>query len=141
MPVDAFFYCLEETNLTINKIDCIAFYEEPEKKFSRQLWSGLDYSSDEMKDRMDPQRPETEIREMLGYEGLIKYFNHHDSHAASSYCFSGFDLAAILTVDGVGEWATTTYGKGTGNHIEIFEEVHFPASLGLLYSTVTGYLM
>jgi carbamoyltransferase len=140
IPKYAFKYCLEEAGLTIADIDCIAYYENPEKKLARQLWSGvLKHSSDPLKD-LDPHMVENQIREVLGYNGLIKYTDHHFSHAASTFYFSGFDEAAILTVDGVGEWATTTYGKGKGKEIELFEEVEFPDSLGLLYSTITSYL-
>src|SRR5205085_9354067 len=65
---------------------------------------------------------------------------HHEAHAASAFYFSGFQEAAILTVDGVGEWATTSYSRGLGDHIERLAEVHFPHSIGLLYSTMTSYL-
>jgi carbamoyltransferase len=85
-------------------------------------------------------RPEREIREVLGYEGPISFFGHHQSHAASTYFYSGFTDAAILTVDGVGEWATTTYASGQAGTIESFEVVRYPHSLGLLYSTITSYL-
>jgi len=90
--------------------------------------------------RLDAMRPEREIREVLGFEGPIEYFDHHQSHAASSYYYSGFSDAALLTVDAVGEWATTTYGRAEGSRLELFEEVRFPDSLGLLYSAVTSYL-
>lgn len=136
LPRHAFRYCLQEGGLSIKDIDCIAYYENPEKKLARQLWSGNTY----VREIMDPGRPEREIREVLGYEGPIKSFEHHLSHAASSFYYSGFNEAAILTVDGVGEWSTTTYGIGSGGKIELFEEVNFPDSLGLLYSTITSYL-
>jgi carbamoyltransferase len=80
------------------------------------------------------------IGDILGYEGRVEIFDHHLSHAASSYYFSGFEDAAILTVDGVGDWATTTYGCGKGPNIERFEQVDFPDSLGFFYSAITGYL-
>lgn len=140
MPVNAFRYCLEEAGLNIHDIHCLAYYENPEKKLARQLWSGYRGDSRELIYKLDPHRAEREIRELLGYEGAIKFMEHHLSHAASGYYFSGFDRSAILTVDGVGEWAMCTYGQGKGNNIELFEEVHFPDSLGLLYSTITGYL-
>jgi len=140
LPSNAFQYCLEEAGISIADIDCIAYYENPEKKLARQLWSGYRMDSEEMAYKMDAHRPEKEIREILGYEGPIKFFEHHLSHAASSYYYSGFDSAAILTVDGVGEWATAAYGVGEGDRINLFEEVHFPDSVGLLYSTITGYL-
>jgi len=140
MPVNAFMYCLEEAGISIKDVDCVAYYENPEKKLARQLWSGYRRESVELEYKMDVNRPENEIRELLGYDGPIKFLEHHLSHAASAYYFSGFDDSAILTVDGVGEWATATYGIGRGPELELFEEVHFPDSIGLLYSTITGYL-
>jgi carbamoyltransferase len=140
MPYHAFMYCLKEADLTIEDIDCIAYYEDPRKKLARQLWSGYDPDANDMVLKLDPYRPEREIRGKLGFEGPIKYYNHHLSHAASSYYYSGFDESALLTVDGVGEWATCAYGIGKGDRIELFEEVHFPDSLGLLYSAITSYL-
>jgi carbamoyltransferase len=140
MPYNAFKYCLEEAGLVITDIDYVAYYENPEKKLSRQLWSGHYTGDDELIRKLNPQRPEHEIRELLGFEGPVKFYEHHQSHAASAYYYSGFDSSAILTVDGVGEWATATYGFGKGSDMKIFEEVCFPNSLGLLYSTITSYL-
>ncbi|MDN5217513.1 carbamoyltransferase [Fulvivirgaceae bacterium BMA12] len=140
LPKQAFLYCLEEAKISINHIDCIAYYEDPVKKFARQLWSGMDIITSETIHDFNPNQVEQQLREELGYKGLIKFYEHHMSHAASSFFYSGFKEAAILTIDGVGEWATTTYGLGTGNRIELFEEVSFPDSLGLLYSTITNYL-
>lgn len=140
MPKKSLLYCLEAAGLTLPDIDYIAYYEMPEKKLARQLWSGVLSDSDDVLDRLDPTRAEKQIRELIGYKGPIKFYEHHESHAASSFFFSGFKEAAILTVDGVGEWATTTYGIGKNNQIDLFEEVHFPDSIGLLYSTITSYL-
>jgi carbamoyltransferase len=140
LPEYAFKYCLREAGLTIGDIDCIAYYENPRKKLARQLWSGVLAQSPDLLDRADPGHVETQIREILGYDGLIRYAEHHMSHAASSYYFSGFTESAVFTVDGVGEWATTTYGVGSGHELSLFEEVEFPDSLGLLYSTITSYL-
>jgi len=140
LPRKAFLYCLKAAGITMADIDCIAYYEDPLKKAARQLWSGNHNVTMESATRMDPTYPERTIREQFGYDGRIKIFDHHQSHAASSFFFSGFDEAAILTVDGVGEWATTTYGKGKGRKIEIFEEVSFPNSIGLFYSTITSYM-
>ncbi len=138
LPRHAFNYCLKEANLSITDVDCIAFFEDPSKKLSRQIWSG--HITPDSLNETNFNRVEDEIRDVLGYSGKILYFDHHQSHAASAYYFSGFEEAALLTVDGVGEWATTTYGKGIGGKIDLFEEVHFPHSLGLLYSTLTSYL-
>lgn len=140
LPVNAFRYCLEEAGVTIDQIDCLAFYENPYEKFSRQIWSNIFNGSWAHALAYNPNRITKEIREKLGYENEIKIFGHHLSHAASSYYYSGFNEAAILTVDGVGEWATTTYGMAQGKSIKIFEQVDFPDSLGLLYSTITSYL-
>jgi carbamoyltransferase len=143
IPKRAFNYCLEEGGLTIDDIDCVVYYEEPAKKLARQVWmmlSGGLPAKKKILTRLDPHRPEREIREVLGYDGRIEYVGHHEAHAASTFYYSGFKDAAILTVDGVGEWDTTSYGRGNGNGLEILETVEFPHSLGLLYSTITGYL-
>ncbi|HET6978728.1 MAG TPA: carbamoyltransferase [Pyrinomonadaceae bacterium] len=142
IPKRAFNYCLEEGGLTIDEVDCVVYYEEPAKKLARQLWMMLPGLPSEKKvlARLDPRRPEREIREVLGYDGRIDYVGHHEAHAASTFYYSGFNEAAILTVDGVGEWDTTSFGRGRGDELEIFETVEFPHSLGLLYSTITGYL-
>lgn len=140
IPRMALKYCLKEAGIGINDIDCIAFYEDPTKKLGRQLWSGIWNRSDVLRKKFRPGWVEQEIRDILGYEGRIEFFDHHLSHAASSYHYSGFDNAAILTVDGVGEWATTTYGTGNGADIDLWEEVSYPHSLGLLYSTITNFL-
>lgn len=140
MPVNAMNFCLSDGNISILDVDIIAYYEDPVKKLARQLWSGYDMKDMSLVNKMSPRRPEKEIREKLGFAGEIKFYDHHVSHAASSYFYSGFDESAILTVDGVGEWATTTYGMAQGSNINLFEEVHFPDSLGLLYAAITSYL-
>ncbi|HVQ40429.1 MAG TPA: carbamoyltransferase N-terminal domain-containing protein [Pyrinomonadaceae bacterium] len=142
IPKRAFNYCLEEAGLTIDEVDCVAYYEEPTKKLARQLSMMLPGLSSEKKVqvRLDPHRPKREIREILGYEGPIEYVGHHQAHAASSFYYSSFNEAAIFTVDGVGEWDTTSFGRGNGKDLEMLETVEFPHSLGLLYSTITGYL-
>ena len=87
----------------------VAYYESPVKKLGRQLWAGAGHDAPGLA-WLDPRRAERAIREVLGFEGRIDTFDHHASHAASAFFFSGFPEAAVLTVDGVGEWATTTYG-------------------------------
>lgn len=142
IPKNSFRYCLAEGGLDVSKIDCIAYYEDPRQKVSRQLWtmlSRLDENPDILL-RLDPTRAEREIREILGYEGQIEFTDHHSAHAASSFFFSGFPEAAIMTVDGVGEWSAGSYGYGHGRYISWFENVRFPHSMGLLYSTITSYL-
>lgn len=143
IPINAFKSCLKSGGISIAELDCIAYYENPIMKISRQLWSMLhDRSRSDLSTFIgfDKTQVERDIRTLLGFEGDIRYYSHHLSHAASSYYFSGFEDAAILIADGVGEWATTSYGYGLGNHIDLFEQVNFPHSIGLLYSTITGYL-
>jgi len=143
MPKAALRYCLAQAGLTIADIDAVAYYEDPVKKLDRQLWMGLPQvpqASPQALFRLDAMRPERELRELLGFEGEILYVDHHEAHAASAYYFSGFPESAILTVDAVGEWATTTFARGDGARLELLEEVSFPDSIGLLYSTLTAYL-
>ena len=140
LPVSAFRWCLEAGGIGIVDLDALAYYESPVEKLSRQLWAGIPEGAPPGLPWIDPQAPERAIREGLGWDGPIRIGRHHTSHAASSFLFSGFPEAAILTVDGVGEWATTAYGLGCGTAVELFEEVEFPHSLGLLYATLTSYL-
>jgi carbamoyltransferase len=139
LPVRAFRYCLEAAGLAPCDLDCVAYYERPVDKLARQLWAQPSDGSDELR-WLDPNRPYRAIRERLGYEGPIVSFPHHASHAASAFLFSGLTDAAVLTVDGVGEWATTTYSRASGPEIELLAKVEFPHSLGLLYSALTSYL-
>lgn len=136
---------MEEAKLTISDVDCVAFYEDPCLKLGRQIWTGsLPNASSQVRESVLRQmagcKPQQAIHRITGYDGPIEIVDHHLSHAASSYFFSGFEQAAILTVDGVGDWPTTTYNVGSGNQIKRFEQVDFPDSLGLFYSAVTAYL-
>lgn len=138
-------YCLQEAGCNIDDVDCIAYYEDPKDKLSRQIWMGSIEQTDASRHKkivrhVVEDSPIDVIRNTIGYDGPIEVMNHHLSHGASSFFFSGFNESAVLTVDGVGEWATTTYGHGNGNQLELLEEVHFPDSIGLLYSTITSYL-
>jgi len=147
-PKGSIDYCLKQGGITIDQVDYIGFYEKPMLKFERILYTGLatwprSWSSFV---RSIPlwltqklQIPVI-IRQETGYKGPILFVEHHLAHAASTFFVSPFDEAAILTVDGVGEWATTTCGLGRSNHIELTQEIRFPHSLGLLYSAVTAYL-
>lgn len=140
LPVRAFAWCLEQAELQVTDIDVVGYFEDPCKKLSRQLWSGLPNGFRHWRSWLDGQRPTRDIRERLGFEGEIEIVDHHLSHAASAYCYSGFSDAAILTVDGVGEWLTSGLWHGKDGEIEFLEGVDFPDSLGLLYSTITAYL-
>jgi carbamoyltransferase len=144
-PAAAFRYCLDHAGLTIADIDCVAYYEDPTQKMGRQIWMGMlpgltQQRRASIQKKILWTQPENEIRLLTGYDGPIEIVDHHLSHAASAYFFSGFDEAAILTIDGVGEWATTTYNSGEGAEIQRLGQVDFPDSLGLFYSAITGYL-
>lgn len=146
VPVNAFKYCLEEGNLNITDIDCIAFYENPYLKLTRQMW--MNSLNDVSETRMlslaerfiDIHWVENEIRDKFGYDGSLEYVSHHMSHAASSYLFSEYSESAILTVDSVGEWDCLAIGYAEKNEIVLTETNDFPDSIGMLYSTLTSYL-
>ncbi|HTQ79343.1 MAG TPA: carbamoyltransferase N-terminal domain-containing protein, partial [Thermoanaerobaculia bacterium] len=143
LPVEAFRFCLRAGGIDIVDLDALAYYERPVDKLSRQLWAGVPADSSPDLAWLDPGQPERALRERLGFTGPILTYPHHLSHAASAFFYSGFPEAAVLTVDGVGEWATTTYGRGdlgAAEVLDIFEEVRFPHSLGLLYAALTAYL-
>ncbi|KKB61258.1 carbamoyltransferase [Robbsia andropogonis] len=144
IPQHAFRYCLDAAGLDITDIDCVAYYEDPVKKLERQLWMTLPHLSVRpglsFRKQADPANVTRDIRDVLGFEGRIEYFEHHRSHAASAYYYSGFDNAAVLTVDGVGEWNTMSFARGQGSDLNLLGTVDFPHSIGLLYSTITAYL-
>lgn len=140
LPVSAFRYCLKEAGVGIDDVDGVAYYEIGCHKLARQLWAGLPEGGSPDLPWLDAELPYRSIEEELGYDDAVYHFPHHKSHAASAFYYSGFPEAAVLTVDGVGEWDTTTYGRGTGAKLETFDRVEFPHSLGLLYSTLTAYL-
>lgn len=146
-PKGSIDYCLKTAGITIDQVDYVGFYEKPMLKFERILNSALatfprSFSSFV---RAVPlwltQKLQIRniIRQETGYKGEILFIEHHLAHAASTFLVSPFEEAAILTVDGVGEWATTTAGVGRGNSFELTREIRFPHSLGLLYSAVTAY--
>jgi len=144
-PRRSFRSCLAQAGMSISDIDCVAYYEDSIAKLGRQIWMGLTTGISvhrrlEILDRLMRPQPAEMIRRVLGYLGPIEVFDHHSSHAASTFYFSGFDEAAVLTVDGVGDWPSTTYGYGRGTLLERFEQVDFPHSLGLFYSAITSYL-
>lgn len=148
-PRHAIDYCLRAAGLSsASELDLIAFYEKPFLKFDRLLstylaCAPLGLSSFLkamplwMKERIWLKAT---IREQLQFEGAFIFPEHHESHAASAFFPSPFKSAAVLTIDGVGEWTTTSVGRGEGNRVELLEELRFPHSLGLLYSAFTYYL-
>jgi carbamoyltransferase len=143
MPANAFRSCLSEAGVRISEIDHMAYYEDPAARLGRQLWTGLPdlpRATPETMFRFDADRPYREIRDRLGYDGPITTVTHHEAHAASAFYLSGFPESALLTADAVGEWTTTSYGRAGPERLELFDDVLFPHSLGLLYSTLTSYL-
>ena len=146
-PGHAVNYCLEAGKVAIDQIDCVAFYEKPFLKFDRILHSYLAYAPQGIKSFLKAMPlwmkqkvwMKAEIQAELGFSGKVIFPEHHESHAASAFFPSPFSEAAFLTVDGVGEWTTTSYGKGVGNSVQILGEMHFPHSLGLLYSAFTYF--
>jgi len=148
-PTHAVRHCLKTAGIEAGDVDFIAFYEKPLVKFERLVETYVGFAPDGMRSfRMALPRwvggklfvPRMMDRE-LGLRGRRYVFpEHHESHSAGAFFPSPFEEAAILTMDGVGEWATTTLGSGRGNKIELQQEIHFPHSLGLLYSAFTYQL-
>ncbi len=148
-PIHAIDYCLEEAGLTPEKIDYVGFYDKPFLKFERLLETYLSFAPSGFRSftlamplwlRQKLRLPR-EMNQGLrqGYRKRYIFCEHHESHAASAFFPSPFEEAAILTLDGVGEWATTTLGSGRGNRIKLSHELRFPHSLGLLYSAFTYF--
>lgn len=147
LPKNAVAYCLRHAGITISDVDYIGFYDKPLKKFGRILETAVGVAPFGLTPFMkampvwlkDKLNMNGHIRKELNFEGEILYGEHHESHAASAFYPSPYEEAAILTNDGVGEWATTTYGIGRGNELNLFKEIRFPHSIGLLYSAMTYY--
>ncbi len=147
-PANAVAYCLQAAGITAADLDYVGFYEKPLTKFARLLETYLAYAPSGyqsfrrampiwIKEKLFQRR---DLRERLpGYRKRFLFVEHHESHAASAFFPSPYDAAAILTMDGVGEWSTTSFGVGKGNRIELTDELRFPHSLGLLYSAFTYY--
>ncbi len=148
-PQHAIDYCLAEGDLEPDDLDYVAFYDKPLLKFDRLLETYLAYAPRGfrsflvamplwLKQKLHLPR---EIDRGLGrrYRGRYVFTEHHESHAASAFFPSPFEEAAVLTMDGVGEWATASYGTGRGNRVELTHELRFPHSLGLLYSAFTCF--
>jgi carbamoyltransferase len=146
-PSAAIEYCLREGGITSNDLDHVGFYDKPLPKFERLLESYLDYAPVGIRSFIaamplwlrEKLWMQHHIGEACDYKGKVLFTEHHESHAASAFFPSPFESAAILTIDGVGEWATSSWGIGRGNEINLVAEMHFPHSLGLLYSAFTYY--
>lgn len=146
-PQKAIEYCLKEAGITANQLDLVAFYDKPFLKFERLLETYLTYAPIGFKSFIKAIPPwikeklwmKEMIKDKLGYEGKVIFPEHHESHAASAFYPSPYQKAAIITMDGVGEWTTTSFGFGDGNDIQLLADIKFPHSLGLLYSAFTYY--
>jgi carbamoyltransferase len=146
-PKNAIEFCLKEAGIYAKNLDYVGFYDKPFIKFERILETYLAYAPSGIRSfikaiplwlKQKLWLPDL-IRNELGYEGKILFAEHHESHAASAFYPSPFKEAAFLTMDGVGEWDTTSFGIGRDNNIKILHTLKFPHSLGLLYSTFTYY--
>ncbi|HEV2911718.1 MAG TPA: carbamoyltransferase [Pyrinomonadaceae bacterium] len=146
-PAAAVDFCLRHAGITPEEVDLVAFYDKPLLKFERLLETYLDYAPSGIRSFMMAMplwlREKIWTREQISkqsdYKGKVLFTEHHESHAASAFFPSPFESAAVLTMDGVGEWATSSYGFGRGNELHLLGELHFPHSLGLLYSAFTYY--
>ena len=153
-PEHALAYCLQEGGIDLDQVDWIAFYDKPFLKFERLLETYLAFAPKGftsfrmalpvwLKEKLFQKRLLREHLVACGagtdVEKKLLFAEHHQSHAASAFFPSPFGEAAVLTIDGVGEWATTSVGVGRGNRLEMLKELHFPHSLGLLYSAFTYY--
>jgi len=148
-PEKAVYFCLDYAQISGKDLDYVVFYEKPFHKFERILMTtlqGFPNSWKVFKEAMitwleDKLWVKSIIKNKVGIEDkMILFGEHHLSHAASAFYPSPFEEAAILTVDGVGEWTTATMGIGKGTDIELLKEIRFPHSLGLLYSAFTAFL-
>lgn len=147
-PNKAINYCLKEASICVDELDYVGFYDKPFVKFERILETYLSIAPKGLSQFLSAMPiwlkeklwTRSNIRKNLGYSGPILFSEHHESHAASAFYPSPFNEAAILTMDGVGEWATSSLAIGRGNKIELIKELRFPHSLGLLYSAFTYYL-
>ncbi|MGB3562831.1 MAG: carbamoyltransferase [Thermoanaerobaculia bacterium] len=146
-PRHAVDYCMREAGITAADLEQVAFYDKPWLKFERLLETYLSFAPAGLPSFLKAMPLWLKqklwmgelIAEEVGYEGDLIYPEHHQSHAASAFFPSPFERAAILTVDGVGEWATASWGTGHDNRVELARELRFPHSLGLLYSAFTYY--
>ena len=153
-PGEAVDYCLAEAGVKLDDVDFVAFYDKPFLKFERLLETYVAFAprgftsfraampvwvKEKLFQKSLLKNKLKEVAPDFDWETRLLFTEHHQSHAASAFYPSPFEDAAILTMDGVGEWATTSLGAGHSNHIEMLREIHFPHSLGLLYSAFTYY--
>lgn len=146
-PTQSINYCLHQAGITGKDLSYVVFYDKPFLKFERLLETYLNFAPVGIKSFIKAMPLWVKeklwmkefIKKELGFEGTILFPEHHESHAASAFYPSPFQDAAFLTMDGVGEWTTSSFGAGSGNKIQIDSDIHFPHSIGLLYSAFTYY--
>ena len=149
-PVQAIAFCLKWAAISPQELSAVVFYEKPIQKFTRTLETFLSIAPRGLRsflnvlpnwlgERLNMRKTIREFLPELSPQCKILFLEHHQSHAASAFLASPFESSAILTVDGVGEWATSTIGKGEGKHFQLLKEIRFPHSVGLLYSAFTAY--
>ena len=146
-PKHAVAFCLEEAGIKPAELTHVGFYDKPLLKFERILETYMGVVPKGFRSYLmagplwikDKLYIDRQLKEELGWDGHVLYAEHHESHAASAFFPSAFQDAAILTMDGVGEWATASIGVGRGNDVELLSELQWPDSLGLLYSAFTYY--
>ena len=146
-PQKAIRFCFEEGGIKVEDLDYVVFYDKPFLSFERLLLSYLTVAPKGLRSWLEAMplwlgrklHIQKVIKEEIGYEGDVLFTEHHEAHAASAFYPSPFEEAAILTIDGVGEWATASYGVGKGSEINLIKELQFPDSLGLLYSAFTYF--
>lgn len=155
-PLNSIQYCLKEANISLSELECVVFYEKPLLKFDRLLETYLAYAPKGIKSFLaalpvwlkEKLYLKNELRKGLAQAGMVKvnevpkllFSEHHQAHAASAFFPSPFDKAAVLCLDGVGEWETTTGWLGEGNQLTPLWKIDFPHSIGMLYSAFTYYL-
>jgi len=147
-PSNAVDYCLKHAGISVDDLDFVAFYDKPLLTFERLLETYIDYAPKGLRSFLKAMPiwlkeklwTRENIAKALNYKGQILFTEHHESHAASAFFPSPFESAAVITMDGVGEWATTSYGYGQGNELHLQKELRFPHSIGLLYSAFTYFL-
>ncbi|MEP0828227.1 MAG: hypothetical protein HRF51_06865, partial [bacterium] len=148
LPKNSISFCLESLNKGMSAIDAVVFYEKPWSKFDRILSSYMQtapFSYTAFRKAVPLWLKErlwipNLIRKETGFKGAIYFTEHHQAHAAGAFFSSPFKSAALLTIDGVGEWATASVGIGIDNKVNILQVMHYPHSLGLLYSAITYFL-
>jgi carbamoyltransferase len=146
-PKQAASWCLKEGGLESADLDAVAFYDKPLLKFERLFETYLDFAPRGFRSFLAAMPPwmkeklwmKDRIRHELSYRGEVLFADHHESHAASAFYPSPFEEAAVLTMDGVGEWATSSVGHGRGSELDLLLELRFPHSVGLLYSAFTYF--